>query len=283
MSKTSITVPSGIVAITTYGPILADTAAALLAMQQRLTELQIRGIQFIFVPGNLADKARDEAAQMLLNTQHGWVTFIDADMQFEPTLLERLLTTAYGTHAQADIVGGWCCLGGDPYLPTIDTGTGTWEATPANVGVLPVIRTGGACLLIKRHVFERVPYPWFGIRYAGRPIDAMAEVDSFARQLYDGRNPLADKAEWNKLFDIASTKAQEDRARNPTRRDDLRVTTVGEDSGFCDKAHAYGMKIVVDTHAVCKHLKKQALGPDDHANAMKRLKAYERQAAGLTA
>ena len=128
-----------------------------------------------------------------------------------------------------------------------------------------------------------MPYPWFGVRTAPRPLDAMAEVDGFARQLYDGRNPLASLPEWDKLFDIACTKAAQDRGGNPGLRDDFRLTTVGEDSAFCDAARAYGFQIVVDTHAVCKHVKRQSLGPQDHLDAMAIRARMEKHAAGLTA
>jgi hypothetical protein len=276
-----ISVPAGHVAITTYGDIKAPTAQSLLGLALRAKELGLP-IAFNFVSGALVDKTRNEAARAMLESPAQWVWFLDADMTFPPELLDRLLTTAFGTHASAALVGGYCCLKGHPYLPTIDTGTGTWEVQHPNQGVLPVIRTGGACLLVKRHVFETLPYPWFGVRPLPRPLDAMAEVDGFARQLYDNHNPFAALPEWKKLTDIASARATEERQRAPALRDDFRMSAAGEDSSFCDAAKAAGFDIVVDTHAICHHLEVRPVGPAEHLAAVREGARTMALAAGVT-
>ncbi len=281
MPDAQVAVPPGRVAVTTYGQITGDTTRSLLALFNRAKDLKL-DIGFDIVPGQLVDKARNEAARLLLEGAGGWLLFLDGDMVFEPTILDRLLTTAFGTHASASIVGGYCCLKGTPYLPTIDTGTGTWEPHASHQGVLPVIRTGGACLLVKRAVFETLAYPWFGVRPLARPLDAMVEVDGFARQLYDNRNPFAALPEWRKLMDIATHRATQERQQAPNLRDDLRVSAVGEDSNFCDAAKAAGFEIVVDTDAVCLHLETRPVGPVEHLDAVAEGKRTMALAAGVT-
>ena len=85
-----------------------------------------------------------------------------------------------------DVLGAYCPLRGSLALPTIDTGTGTWESWYPGSGVIEAMRTGAAFLLCKRHVFEKLQDPWFRMRVPARPIDFMAEVDNWARMKFDG-------------------------------------------------------------------------------------------------
>lgn len=274
-----IAIPPGVIAVTTYGPIRAETAASLLEMRAFAEGKGLKNIHWTFVYGNLVDKTRNEAVQALLASQGQWLWFIDADMQFAPDLIEHMLLCAFGTHQDADIVGGWCPLRGEPYLPTIDRGSGTWEPTDAGSGPVEVIRTGGACLLVKRRVFEHMEYPWFGVRHAGRPLDAMCDLDGFARQRFDGRNPFEKLPEWRKLFECARESAAQ--GFDPKASPGWNLSTVGEDSAFCDKAKALGFKIVVQTNAVCNHVDRKIITPADHASAMKALRAREKAASGI--
>lgn len=109
-----------------------------------------------------------------------WLLMIDADMTFEPTLLDDLLTNASLT--RAPVVGGLCFGVDDGILfPTLygvaegwedQTGIHTirYDEYPPNT-MMPVAATGAACLLIHRAVLEKVrdaqaasgnlAYPWF--------------------------------------------------------------------------------------------------------------------------
>ena len=193
----TIQVPVGAVCVTTYGVLQHETVACLLEMRSAVEAAGLK-CPWHFVPGGLVDRARNQAVVQMLQAQPalGWLLFVDGDAVFAPDAMTRLLMTAYQTHPHADVVGGYCTLRGEPYLPTIDTGTGTWESWMPGNGVLEVMRTGSAFILLKRHVFERVPGPWYGTRNPWRPIDALAEVDNFAHTKFDGRNPLAETAEW---------------------------------------------------------------------------------------
>lgn len=277
-------VPAGMVACTTFGSVTSETAQAWGDMRARAMEINLKNVLFQYVHGVLVDKARNEAVRQMLahqNPKFEWLCYFDGDMLFDPRILEMLLATAYNDAKWADVIGGYCQLRGEPYLPTIDTGTGTWESWDANVGLAEVIRTGGACLLVKRHVFERMEYPWFGVRPVPRALDIMAELDNFARCKLDGKNPFAHMTEWQALLKAAA----EDASRNRQVTDNTpgwEYSTVGEDSNFCDRSKALGFRIVVNTHAVCGHVDKKVIWPKDHIEAMKKMAQQRRLVAGIT-
>jgi len=236
----------------------------------------------VTIPGNLVDKARDEAAlQMLSQPALKWLAFVDADMTFRPNMMEHLLATAYLITPWADAVGAWCPLRGKPYLPTIDTGTGTWEPTDANIGPVEVIRTGSACILIKRHVFERLEYPWYKVRPSPRAIDVMLELDNYARCKHDGRNPLREHPFWDTLEHCAKQDAASQRAAG--HQGPATISSVGEDSGFADKMKAAGFRIVVNTDIVAEHLERRPITPQDHVDAMRESERFTRLAVGMDA
>ena len=251
-------VPNGLVCITTHGSIQAQTAQCLWEMRSFTEKQGATNIRYATIPGGLVDKARNDACRAMMATPEQWLLFIDGDMTFSPDALMHLLTVAYKTHPWADVVGAYCVLRGDLAIPTIDTGTGTWESHFPGEGVIEVIRTGGAFLLVKRHVCERLPQPWFATRVPMRPLDAMHELDNFARIKFDGTNPFRETPAWGTLEEIA-------------RQDDPRVWTpseVGEDSGFCDKVRAAGMRIVVHTSVTTGHLGQTTFDWTTHKKAM---------------
>ena len=270
-------VPLGHVAITTHGSVTAETFNSYGESRAFCQANNLGGIKWQVVFGALVDKARNEAVvQLLADANAQWLLFFDADMQWEPNLIPTLLKTAYHDCPWADIVGGYCNLRGPPYLPTIDTGTGTWESHGAGQGPKEVIRTGGACVLVKRHVYERMEAPWYGIRPAPRPLDNLVELDNYARIKSDGTNPLREHPFWDQLEQCAI----EDNTANPIQGP-VNYSTVGEDSNLCDRAKALGFRIVVETNAVCHHVDRKVIGPGDHAEAMKKRQDSEDAAAGL--
>src|SRR5437660_567858 len=164
-----VEVPPGMVAITTWGMITAETAQSLLEMRAFCELNGLNNIVWTWVSGSLVDKARNEAARTFLGARVrdqalGWLCFIDADMVFPANILDLLLATAYKQTLWADIVGAYCQLRGKPYLPTTDFGSGLWESSDPHCGPMEVIRTGSACILIKRPVYERMEFPWYGVR-----------------------------------------------------------------------------------------------------------------------
>lgn len=271
-----IKIPAGTIFVTSYGTLQIETAGSLVQMAIHATKMGLDNIGWEWVSGILVDKTRNESATHLLKSKAEWLWFIDGDMLFEPNLVDHMLSAAFQDCAWADIIGGYCNLRGWPYLPTIDCGSGVWEAHDANIGPVEVIRTGGACLLVKRHVFEKMAYPWFGVRPASQPIENFAEVDNFLRTKYDGVNPFASDPKWKKAVAIAGENSRQTFGVHESQR----VHSVGEDSNFCDKAKALGFRIVVQTNAVCQHVDKKIIGPKDHMEALEKARESERLLVG---
>lgn len=281
-----ITLPPGHLTLTSHGLVTLETLQSLMQLQQRLNDVGIaKAIRWNFVPGALVDKARNDGVRgMLSDPAATWLLFMDADMAFQPTIVEMLLTTAFHETPWADIVGAWCPLRGEPYLPTLDTGTGTWETTLPGQGPIEVIRTGSACILVKRHVYERMEYPWYGVRPAPRPLDMLAEFDNFCRMKFDGRNLFAElcATEWMQIQGCAQDEARNQRMQGATGAHGSFMSSVGEDSNFCDKARALGFRIVVQTNAVAGHVDRRVVGPKEHRDAMAKQEHQELLACGIT-
>jgi hypothetical protein len=246
----SFACPPGMVALTSPGMVRVETTKGLI------------------------DKARNDACRSMLQNGHGWVLFVDGDMSFPKEAIFKLIQTAYHSHPWADVVGGYCVLRGGA-VPTIDTGTGTWESHFPNSGVLEVMRTGGAFLLVKRHVCEKMPEPWFSTRHPMRWLDALREVDNLSRTMYDGSNPFQYIAgdPWGALVQKASEDPQ---GARPTAGYEI-----GEDSGFCDHAKAAGFRIVVDTRIEIGHVDVVILTGADHQKKMDAKEREQRQYHGI--
>lgn len=265
--------PPGMVALTSPGMIRVETA---LGMVESCRYLEQKGVKTAFAHfgGALVDKARNDACRSMLANGHGWVLFVDGDMTFPNDAIFRLIQTAYHDYPEADIVGGYCVLRGGA-VPTIDTGTGTWESHFPGSGILEVMRTGGAFLLVKRHVCERLPQPWFGVRHPMKWLTALQEIDNLARTMYDGSNPFQYIAgdPWGVLLDKASTDEQVSRETSGYE--------VGEDSGFCDLAKAHGLRIVVNTDIEIGHIDTQVLTGQTHFERMEKRDREMRQLHGI--
>jgi hypothetical protein len=272
----TIQIPAGMVVCTTYGSIMADTAFCLLETRSHSEKEGLLNVEWRQVPGALVDRARNDAMRAMLASQAQWLLFLDGDMTFSKDTILRMLRTAYGSHPHFDVVGAYCNLRGDLALPTIDTGTGTWESWYPGQGVVEVMRTGGACILVKRHVAERVPPPWFALRVPQRPLDAIAEVDTFCRTIFDGRNPFRSHpdAAWERMVQAAAT---HDSARNTWV-----AAEVGEDSSFCDRVTGMGLRICVDTDIEIQHVDRVVKTARDHRKAMDERAKQDRLLSGFT-
>lgn len=270
---TEVQVPPGMVVITTWGLVTAESAQCLADTRSFCDDQGLKNIQWRMIHGALVDKARNDAFRAMLNSQAQWILMIDADMIWEPDAIVRLLSTAFGTHPQYDVLGAYCNLRGNLALPTIDTGTGTWESHYPGQGVMSVMRTGGAFLLVKRHVAERVPGPWFALRVPMRPLDAVAEVDTFCRTVFDGRNPFRGDS-WERLEKAAAT--------HPSAQGPWLGEEVGEDSSFCDRVTSAGLSIGVQSDIVVKHLDREVKDWTFHRKAMDERVKQERLLSGFT-
>ena len=287
---TDVAIPPGIVAVTTYGQIRGETSQCLMDLRSHCELHGLRNVGWITVPGALVEKARNDAVRTMLTAFEGqaqWVCFIDGDMIFSKDALWKaatptsppggLLYTAFHACTWADVSGGYCTLKGSLALPTIDSGTGTWESVYPGRGPVEVMRTGAAFLLCKRHVFDRIPQPWFRLRVPARPLDFMAEVDNWARMKMNGANPfrgLPGKP-WEKLEQMA----EHDPSATPGS---FVPAEVGEDSGFCDRVKNAGMRIVVDTSIEIGHLETVVVNAQTHKKKMAEMEDQWLQAVGVT-
>jgi len=287
-APTKPTVPCGMVSLTTWGMVTVETAAAMVDLRGFNEANGLRDVIYTFVAQGLVDKARNESVRQMLATPYKgqplqWLVFLDADATFQPNVLDQLLATAYITTPWADIVGAWAPLRGKPYLPTIDRGSGTWESHDVNCGPVEVIRTGHHCILIKRHVFERMAYPWYGVRPAPRPIDVLTEMDNYARCKMDGQNPLRTHPAWAALEKCAVEDAVQQRGRMPAGQRADWISAVGEDSNLCDKARALGFRIVVNTDIVTGHVDRRVITHIDHQQAMAEVRMNQKLVQGVIA
>ena len=202
--------------------------------------------EYMMIPAALVEGGRDSAVMHSLEHNYDFLLQIDADMTFAPDSMVRMLHRLFADLPFADVLGGYCNLKQAPYLPTIDTGTGTWEPHYPNSGVLEVIRTGAAFVMCKTEAFRRFGPPWFRTKISNKPLDALANVDNFARCKLDGNNPLSNLPEWTALLADA-------RQAGPGE------SGIGEDSGFCDRLKAAGGRIFVDTDIVAGHVGKEVI------------------------
>lgn len=276
MADGQLAIPPGMVVMTTWGSVRHEAMQSWTDMRSHSEKQGLQNVAYYTLPGALVEKARNEAVRrMLREPQFQWLLQIDADMQWQPDALLKLLATAYGELPHADVIGAYCPLRGELALPTIDTGTGTWESHYPGSGVLEVIRTGAAFLLAKRHVFEGLQDPWFRMRVPARPLDFMAEVDNYARIKFDGQNPFRgdrDRA-WERLEQCA--------VDDPSSGGDFVPAEVGEDSGFCDRARNAGYRLFVNTDVVTGHVETKVTTWQDHRRAMDGTERNHRLAVGV--
>lgn len=277
MTDERVAIPSGHVVVTTYGSVTQQTAGCLLEARAFAERQGATNIAWRFEPATLVERARNAAARNALREGAGWLLFVDGDTVMQPDSILRMLQSAYVATPHADVLGGWVPLRGELALPTIDTGTGTWESHYPGSGTLEVIRTGCAFLLIKRHVLEALADPWFRVRVPSRPLDFMLELDNFARIKFDGRNPFRGLPgdPWERLEKCA----RDDPSAAP---ENFVPVEVGEDSGFCDRVRAAGFRIFVDTNIECGHVDHVVLSAADHRKAMDAREKQQRLLCGVT-
>ena len=264
--------------ITTYGPIRHETAWATLEARSFTEQHGVNNIKYTMEPATLVERARNAAVRQAIRENQQYLFFCDGDTVFAPDAILAMLKTAYVDYPNADVVGGYVPLRGDLALPTIDSGSGCWESWFPDSGVVEVIRTGCAFLLIKRHVLDALRDPWFRLRVPSRPIDFMLEIDNFARIKFDGKNPLRDAPgdAWARLEKCA----RDDPSAAP---ENFTPIEVGEDSGFCDRVRAAGFHIYVNTDIACGHVDQRVLVGADHRKACDERDRSQRLLSGITA
>lgn len=238
------------------GSVMEEFAACLMEARAHCITNGYTSIEWLTFPAQLVEAGRDTVLEHARDQNYDFAILIDADAVFNADLITAMLMSAFVTAADSDALGAYAQLKHDPYLPVIDTGTGTWEPHFPGEGILPCIRTGGHCILVKASAWQRMPQPWFRTRRTMKPMDALREVDNYARIKNDGKNPL-DTADWRLLMEKASEEFGGV------------IASVGEDSGFCDSLLAHGGKLYVDCNIVTGHIAKKTIRAQDLREAMK--------------
>jgi GT2 family glycosyltransferase len=116
---------------------------------------------------------RNLLVEALLDVQDlAWLCMIDSDMVVKPDTVNRLLATG------KDIISALCFTRYPPY----PVAARFCERGPISAATLPrlnqVEMAGTACLLIRRHVLETIPYPWFE-----HPVPGYGEDEVFCRKV----------------------------------------------------------------------------------------------------
>jgi hypothetical protein len=234
-------------------------------------QVGLRNVEYKKFYGVLVEAARDDVVKHALQNNYDWILQIDADATFPQDTLHRLLERAYVDAPDCGVVGAYCQLKPQPHMPTIDTGTGTWEEHYPGEGLLPVIRTGAHCFLAKTWVFQKIGRaPWFRTRLAQRPVQAFREVDGFMRQRLDGENPLTEHPEWETGLHEAVAASR-----------DSNEAVVGEDSSFFDRCRAHNVSLFVDCDLPTGHMGQQLINPALFKEQVDRNRRLQRLALGV--
>ena len=87
---TQIQVPVGMVCMTTWGSVTAETMSAWCEMRSAVEQQGLR-CPWVMVPGSLVDRARNQAVGQMLQQKPpmGWLLFVDGDAVFAPDALSR--------------------------------------------------------------------------------------------------------------------------------------------------------------------------------------------------
>lgn len=265
--------PGLVATVALTGSVTPEFSASLAEMRSFNDRNGFHKIEYQQFHAVLVESGRDAAVAHMMNTDKGayqWLLQIDADAApFRPDAVPYMLFTMWHKIPSAAALGGYCQLKGAPYLPTIDTGTGTWEEHYPGEGLLAVIRTGAHFLMCRRHAFTKTGPPWFRTRLAQQPIRAMMEVDNYARRTLGGDNPLIAMPEWDTMLHAAL-------------RDGLQgETAVGEDSGFFDKLRGVMQTAYVDTDLVVGHKAHRTIMPNDFIDAIRDQAAAQAACLGM--
>lgn len=144
------------------------------------------------------DNARNEIVEEFLKSDCTHLFFVDSDTIPPIDALDKLLAH------DKDIVSGitpiiehdekrqndssgfykkWNCVGMDE------------KFVQPNTGLIPIKGAGGSCILIKRHVFEKLQKPWYRFIYqddTGKDVNVGEDIYFIIKTIAAGFTPYAD-------------------------------------------------------------------------------------------
>lgn len=157
MSKVGICIPS-------RGDMEIGTAFDLAIMSAYDAKYRDGELGVYTVSGTLIFDQREKLAKAAIEDGCDYILWIDADMRFPKTTIERLL------QANKDIVGVNATTRTIPVKPTaknleinIEEKTNSWFPvnSKGRTGLEQVTAIGCGVMLVKKEVFEKTPGPWF--------------------------------------------------------------------------------------------------------------------------
>ena len=125
--------------------------------------------------GLYINQNRNQLSEHALELGAEWIWYVDDDHCFHPDTLNRLLAH------NVDIVSGLYVRRVAPFIPVIyDTMDADGEVikhhfTAQDVGLRPVLATGGGCLLVRTRVLQTIGPPYW--RFSQTPTGEMVGED----------------------------------------------------------------------------------------------------------
>ena len=156
--------PKVLICVPTYENIMPDTFKAIYDMDKPCET------HFEFVRGYDVATARNNCAQKMLDGDYTHLMFVDNDVTPPKDALVNLLAD------DLDVVGGYyahrnkgndpspltnVCKRGELNYSMQYSGDELREELAKGNEVVRIHGGGMGCILIKRHVFERIAYPWY--------------------------------------------------------------------------------------------------------------------------
>ena len=156
--------PKVLICVPTYENIMPDTFKAIYDMEKPCET------HFEFVRGYDVATARNNCAQLMLNGDYTHLMLIDNDVTPPKDALANLLAD------DLDVVSGYyahrnksnapspltnVCKRGELNYSMQYSGDELREELAKGNEVVRIHGGGMGCILIKRHVFERIAYPWY--------------------------------------------------------------------------------------------------------------------------
>lgn len=144
------------------------------------------------------DNARNQIVEEFLKTDCTHLFFIDADTIPPPSALSKLLA------ADKDIVSALTPIieldenrknDSSGYYKKFNVVNMADRHVEPYIGIIPVKGAGGSCILIKRHVFEKLEAPWYRFQYTddtGKRVMVGEDIYFTIKAIGAGIQPYAD-------------------------------------------------------------------------------------------
>jgi len=145
--------PPGIIGIPALDWMWVESAEALVKLTHAVPPRS--ALRFARGPSSIAAKRNSLVQMLLADSEFKWLLFLDSDMVPHPAAVVRLLSH------DVDIVGATYLARNPPHGVCAQLLDGEPAPSKGFDGIAPVKWIGTGCLLVRRQVFECIPFPWF--------------------------------------------------------------------------------------------------------------------------